>query len=80
MTPYGPWNWWSFYWLLIWFFLGFGVPETISLIKNSNNTLSAQVWHLEGNFGPPWTWNAVHFLLAAGFIWLAGHFIYHIWH
>jgi hypothetical protein len=81
VKPYGDWNWISFYWLVIWFAIGFGGMEGWALSTGRpNDTLSAQVWHLEGNFGPPWTWSAVHAALAFGFIWLAFHMIDHIWH
>lgn len=75
------WNWVSFYWLGIWFLLGFGVPEAWALFSgHPENTLSDQVWRLEGNsFGPPWAWTPVHVILAIGFLWLAGHMIAHIW-
>lgn len=66
------------YWLA-WFVLGFGVPEGIELVKgNSAGTLSGFVWRLEGSFGPPWTWDAAHYFVAAGFLWLAGHMIFRI--
>jgi len=43
------WNWWSVYWGA-WIVIGFGVPETIALMsKRPQNTLSDQVWRLEGS-------------------------------
>jgi hypothetical protein len=42
------WNAWSLYWL-IWIAVGFMVPEMWALItRNPKNTLSYQVWHIEG--------------------------------
>jgi len=42
------WNLWSAYWGL-WLFGGFGIPEAIALASgHPENTLSYQVWHLEG--------------------------------
>lgn len=73
------WNGWSFYWVVIWFVLGFGVPEGIALATgNAQDTLSAQVWHLDGSFGPPWTWTAAHYFVAAGCVWLAIHFTFRL--
>jgi hypothetical protein len=82
------WDYWSVYWIVVWFGLGFGVPEGIALATgHSEHTLSYQVWHLEGlnsvnsaTFWNPLTWSIPHYLVAALTIWLAGHFIYHIWH
>lgn len=74
------WNGWSVYWFAVWFALGFCVPEFYVLARGEpQNTLSDQVWRLEGNFGPPWTWTFAHFFIAAFFIWLAFHMIAHIW-
>jgi hypothetical protein len=82
------WNWVSFYWVFVWFGAGFGIPEAWALITgHPENTLSAQVWHLEGlsasnssTFYNPLTWSIPHFLVACGVVWLAFHFIDHIWH
>jgi hypothetical protein len=81
------WNAWTVYWLVIWFGLGFGIPETIALVTgHPENTLSDQVWRLEGltasnsgTFWNPLTWSIPHFLIACGVIWLSFHFIDHIW-
>jgi len=41
-------NWMSWYWLF-WLVVGFGLPEGIALgTGNPQNTLSYQVWHIEG--------------------------------
>lgn len=78
------WNWWSFYWIFVWFGLGFGIPEGYALATDPRNTLSYQVWHLEG-FGlhglwqNPLHWSAGHYFIAVGMIWLLGHFVGGIW-
>jgi hypothetical protein len=42
------WNGWSVYWGL-WILIGFFVPELYALFSgNHQNTLSDQVWHIEG--------------------------------
>lgn len=82
------WNWMTFYWLVVWFALGFGIPEGIALATgHPENTLSEQVWHLEGltsandaRFWNPLTWTIPHFLVTCGMIWLSVHFIDHAWH
>jgi hypothetical protein len=76
----------GWYWLT-WGILGFGIPEVIGLIWNTQWTLSWQVWGLENiNFAHPldfsdWTW--VHYLfgviLTAFVIWLDGHLVAGIW-
>lgn len=83
------WDGFSHYWL--WYvlaaFVAFIVPELYALASgHPENTLSAQVWRLEGilnrNF-PLVQWTAVHFLLGGvfivAFIWLIGHFTFGIW-
>lgn len=78
------WNAWSFYWIFVWFLLGFGLPEFIALRKNPEDTLSYQVWHLEG-WGlrglaqNPLSWSFAHYLVAVGMVWLLGHFVYGLW-
>ncbi len=83
------WNLMTVYWLLIWFGLGFGVPEGIALFTgHPENTLSDQVWHIENLgsneptsvFANPVHWNIGHWLMFIGMVWLFGHFIDHIWH
>jgi hypothetical protein len=74
------------WWFLLSFPLGFGVPETIALIRNrDNDTLSAAIWRLEA-FVPgqsPWQWNAFHALFTGCFtlvvLWLIGHFGWGLW-
>lgn len=85
------WNGWSWYWL-IWFIVAFPVaflvPELIALASgHPENTLSAQIWRLEGflpgHAGVVWHWTALHFLiggvLAILLVWLIGHFTLGIW-
>lgn len=81
-------NAWSAYWLY-WFlallvsFLG---PELYALVTgHGENTLSAQVWKLEG-LAPGqhvWQWTALHVLIGGGlgllFVWLIFHFVFGIW-
>jgi hypothetical protein len=80
------WNWMSFYWLVAWFGLGFGIPEGIALATgHPENTLSDQVWHIEGlqtqpAFINPVHWTLGHWVIFCGMVWLFGHFIDHIWH
>ena len=82
-----PLTFFSWYWL-IWAIIGFFPVEIYGLIRNSQDTLSYQIWHLESiNLGDPWIfsqWTWVHWTLGAvwffGFIWLMGHFIFGIWH
>lgn len=67
------WNWWSLYWLL-WLAVGFGAPETFALASGrASNTLSAQVWHAEGN-GP----TAVRYAVGAFLLWLFAHMVWRI--
>jgi len=76
-----------FYWLVIWFGIGFGVPESIALFThNPQYTLSEFVWGFEGlNPNKPWLfqnpihWHPLHWAFLVGMIWLFGHFIDHIW-
>lgn len=82
------WNLMSLYWIVIWFLIGFGIPEGIALATgHPENTLSEQVWHLEGLtsrndavFANPFSWSIPHFLVTSLVIWLAAHFIFHVWH
>jgi hypothetical protein len=88
--PWGPWNAWSWYWLA-WFVLTFPVtflgPELYALWSgHSENTLSAQIWRLEG-FIPGqsiWAWSFAHVLIGGIIgtllVWLLGHFVLGIWH
>ncbi len=80
------WNLMTMYWLVVWFGLGFGIPEGIALATgHPENTLSDQVWHIEGlgsasgNFANPVTWTFGHWLVFCGMVWLLGHFVDHIW-
>ena len=86
-----PWNAWSWYWLawfVVTFPVAFLVPEMIALAsRHPENTLSAQIWRLEGflpgHAGPVWNWTALHILiggvLAVLLLWLIGHFVLGIW-
>jgi hypothetical protein len=65
------WNGWSIYWLL-WLVAGFGIPEGYALwTAQYQNTLSDQVWHLEGT-GATFT----RFFVAAFCLWLGLHFVF----
>lgn len=64
------WNGWSLYWAL-WIGVGFGIPEGYAIAHNVKNTLSYQVWHLDGNgltFG--------RYCVAAFCVWLLLHFVF----
>ena len=77
---------WGWYWI-IWFFGGFGIPEAIGLIVNTQDTLSWQFWGLEQiNFRHPFDfaeWTPVHWVLGLvilGFVlWLGAHLVFGIW-
>ena len=82
------WNWASWYWLTLcgaWF-VGFCAVEFPALLTgHPENTLSAQIWRLEG-FIPGqsvWQWTAVHFLIGGAIlvllVWLIGHFVLGVW-
>ena len=65
------WNGWSWYWL-IWLVIGFGVPEFWSLAKRrAMNTLSYQVWHLEGTGATFW-----RYFVGAFLVWLLLHMVF----
>lgn len=77
---------WGWYWIA-WFFGGFGIAETIGLVKNTQDTLSWQFWGLESiNFTHPldfadWTpfhW-AIALILLTFVVWLGGHLVFGIW-
>lgn len=72
------WNLWSVYWLA-WFGVGFLGPEIWALVTNPANTLSYQVWHVEGiNLAHPYDlsqWTFAHYLVFALMIWLCFHFV-----
>jgi hypothetical protein len=74
------WNAWSIYWIIVWFGLGFLVPEMYALFTDPKNTLSYQVWHLEGldfeNLFSIHTWTFGHFVVFALMIWLLMHFAF----
>lgn len=65
-------NGWSWYWL-VWLLLGFGVPEGIALARNPRNTLSYQVWNLEGT-GPTF----MRFVVGAALLWLLLHMVFRL--
>lgn len=72
----------GWYWLA-WAVLGFGIPETYGLLKNTQDTLSWQIWGLEHvDFVHPFDfaeWTPVHYLIgivfAVGLIWLLLHLV-----
>jgi hypothetical protein len=67
------WNSWSLYWLL-WLLIGFLIPELYAIISGHvENTLSFQVWHLEGNGATFFRW-----VTAATFLWLFLHMTFRI--
>lgn len=62
------WNWASLYWL-IWLVVLFGGPEFYFIFTGQvKNTLSYQVWHLEGTGATFWRYVVVAFL-----VWLLFH-------
>lgn len=73
-------NWFSLYWLG--WIIAFLVPELYWLAVNSANTLSEEVWSLEGiNLAQPFDfpmWTATHWAIALTvwvlFLWLSLHF------
>lgn len=76
-SQFGPWDWWSFYWLVIWFGLGFGIPETYALATHHpEHTLSDQVWRMEAMSG--WAGLVLHIVLAIGFGWLFFHMVFRL--
>lgn len=75
-------NHWTFYWLIIWFGLGFGIAETWALVTgHPENTLSWTVWRLFSSTGSvdPLEWPFKRYLLLVGMIWLTVHFCWAIW-
>jgi hypothetical protein len=67
------WNIWSLYWLF-WMVVGFGVPEGIALgTGHPGNTLSDQVWHLEGTGATFWRW-----VICSMLTWLVLHMTFHL--
>ena len=66
------WNLYSLYWAA-WLVVGFLAPELYALSTDHNNTLSAQVWHLDGHglsFG--------RYFVSAFTLWLWLHFTFRI--
>lgn len=74
------WNWMSFYWIVVWFGVLFLGPELFWLWKNPKNTLSYQVWHLEGlDFQHLFSvnnWSFGHYVVFAMMVWLTLHFAF----
>lgn len=67
------WNWISLYWLA-WIVLGFCPMEFWALATGqTQNTLSAQVWKLEGNGA-----TFARYFIAAFIIWLFFHMVYRV--
>ena len=73
-------TWFSLYWLG--WILAFLIPELYWLAVNSANTLSEEIWSIEGlNKAQPFDfpmWTATHWAVAllvwALFLWLSAHF------
>lgn len=64
-------NWWSLYWL-IWIGVLFMGPEVYALATgNPQNTLSYQVWHIEGTGA-----TFARYFVAAFLIWLFVHMVF----
>lgn len=63
---------WSWYWL-VWLAAGFGIPEGIALATNARNTLSYQVWDLEGSGA-----TFMRFVVAAFCLWLFLHMVFRL--
>jgi hypothetical protein len=65
------WNGWSAYWGA-WIILGFCVPEFYCLFRGKpQNTLSYQVWHLEGNGA-----TFARYFVFAFLLWLLIHMVF----
>jgi hypothetical protein len=68
---------WRWYWL-VWVLLGFGLPETVALLRHNGGTLSATVWYLSrvdpGHATPIWQWTFAHLLVFVLLVWLIFHF------
>lgn len=79
---------WHVFWL-VWFlvsFCTFLAVEIYALVTDYRRTLSEAIWAME-DFKPGQSvmhWSALHFLfggvLLLTFVWLTGHFLFHIWH
>jgi hypothetical protein len=70
----------QWYWAC-WIILGFGIPETVGIIRNPKWTLSDTVWswaHVEPGMSVA-SWSFIHFMLLLGMVWLTGHFVFGIW-
>ena len=73
-------TWFSLYWLG--WIIAFLIPELYWLAVNSANTLSEEIWSIEGiNMAQPFDfpmWTATHWAVAltvwALFLWLSLHF------
>jgi hypothetical protein len=61
-----PWQWFWFAWALVG-----GIVEVIALCTNTANTLSEQVWAVEGN-GP----TIIRYIVGACTFWLFIHFTF----
>jgi len=65
------WNGWSVYWAA-WLVIGFGIPEAIALFsRHPENTLSDQVWHLEGTGA-----TFMRYFVFVGLLWLLIHMVW----
>jgi len=62
------WNLWSAYWL-VWLVCFFLIPElTAIFMGHPENTLSAQIWHLEGTGATFFRW-----VVGSTTVWLFFH-------
>jgi hypothetical protein len=69
-------SWFTFGWI-VWF-LYFVVLEGLALANSKEgDTLSEHVWRWFDVDAGQWTFK--RFVLAAGMLWLSGHFIFRIW-
>jgi hypothetical protein len=73
---------WKIYWIAIWGFCGFFIPEMIALHSpKRGDTLSETVWNLFRSTGPanPADWPFARYMLLVFMIWLTVHFCWAIW-
>jgi hypothetical protein len=64
-------NWWSLYWL-VWVVVLFGVPEFWAILSgHDENTLSYQVWNVEGQGS-----TLARYFVASFLVWLFLHMVF----
>lgn len=74
-------GWVTLYWLVIWFGLGFGVPEGLALgLHHPEFTLSETSWRLLDVVpGETWRqWTFLHYLVSVLLFWLWLHITWHL--